>query len=89
MPATVLSIKAEIRDHSMSIPVPENTKQHGIPNACNQCHKDRDADWAAPCRGIVDHEAYDEILVFAGRYTLFDDGADDFVTGSRGAVPRP
>lgn len=46
MPRTVLSIKAQIRDHSMSIPVPENTTRHGIPNACNLCHKDRDASWA-------------------------------------------
>lgn len=46
MPRTVFSIKAEIRDHSMSIPVPENTINHGIPNACNVCHKDRDAAWA-------------------------------------------
>ena len=46
MPRTVYSIKAEIRDHSMSIPVPENTINHGIPNACNLCHKDRDANWA-------------------------------------------
>jgi hypothetical protein len=45
MPRNVLSIKAEIRDHSMSIPVPENTIRHGIPNACNNCHKDRDAQW--------------------------------------------
>jgi len=46
MPRTVLSIKAQIRDHSMSIPVPENTIEHGIPNACNECHKDRDAKWS-------------------------------------------
>ena len=46
MPRTVLSIKAQIRDHSMSIPVPENTIRHGIPNACNNCHKDRDAEWS-------------------------------------------
>jgi tetratricopeptide (TPR) repeat protein len=46
MPRTVYSIKAEIRDHSMSVPVPENTIQHGIPNACNLCHKDRDANWS-------------------------------------------
>ena len=46
MPRTVLSIKAQIRDHSLSIPVPENTTRHGIPNACNLCHKDRDASWA-------------------------------------------
>ena len=46
MPRTVYSIKAEIRDHSMSVPVPENTIHHGIPNACNLCHKDRDAAWS-------------------------------------------
>ncbi len=45
MPRTVISIKAEIRDHAMTIPVPENTIRHKIPNACNICHKDRDADW--------------------------------------------
>jgi tetratricopeptide (TPR) repeat protein len=47
MPRTVLSIKAQIRDHSMSVPVPENTIHHGIPNACNDCHKDKGANWAA------------------------------------------
>jgi len=46
MPPTVLSIKAQIRDHSMSIPVPENTIRHGVPNACNVCHKEQDANWA-------------------------------------------
>ncbi len=46
MPRTVQSIKAEIRDHSMSVPAPENTIRHGIPNACNLCHTDRDARWS-------------------------------------------
>ena len=46
MPRTVYSIKAEIRDHAITIPVPENTLHHAIPNACNVCHKDRDANWA-------------------------------------------
>ena len=46
MPRTVYSIKAEIRDHAMTIPVPENTLHHAIPNACNVCHKDKDANWA-------------------------------------------
>ena len=46
MPRTVLSIKAEIRDHSMTVPVPENTIRHQIPNACNLCHKNRDAQWS-------------------------------------------
>ena len=47
MPRTVLSIKAQIRDHSITVPVPENTSNHQIPNACNECHADRDAAWAA------------------------------------------
>lgn len=47
MPRTVLSIKARIRDHSITVPVPENTANHGIPNACGECHRDRDAAWAA------------------------------------------
>jgi predicted CXXCH cytochrome family protein len=46
MPRTVFSIKAEIRDHSMTVPVPENTIRHEIPNACNLCHKNRSAQWA-------------------------------------------
>ncbi len=46
MPRTVQSIKAEIRDHSITIPAPENTVRHQIPNACNNCHKDREAAWA-------------------------------------------
>jgi tetratricopeptide (TPR) repeat protein len=45
MPRTVFSIKAAIRDHSISIPVPENTLRYGIPNACNVCHQDRDTNW--------------------------------------------
>lgn len=46
MPQTVVGIEARFHDHSMSIPVPENTLRHGIPNACNLCHKDKDAAWA-------------------------------------------
>ena len=46
MPTTVLSIKARIRDHSMSLPAPENTLRFAIPNACNECHTDKPASWA-------------------------------------------
>jgi predicted CXXCH cytochrome family protein len=46
MPRTVFSIKAQIRDHAMTIPVPENTLHHKTPNACNVCHQDKDANWA-------------------------------------------
>lgn len=46
MPKTVTSIKATMRDHSISVPAPENTVKYGIPNACGQCHEES-ADWAA------------------------------------------
>lgn len=46
MPATVISLQTRIRDHSIGIPVPENTIRHDIPNACNLCHQDKNAEWA-------------------------------------------
>jgi len=36
----------ERRDHSFRIPRPDLTEALGIPNACNQCHRDRSASWA-------------------------------------------
>jgi predicted CXXCH cytochrome family protein len=46
MPKTVVSIKATMRDHTISLPAPENTVAFGIPNACTECHADRKAAWA-------------------------------------------
>ena len=34
-------------DHSFRIPRPDRTVSLGTPNACNQCHTDRTAEWAA------------------------------------------
>ena len=34
-------------DHSMRIPRPDLSVKLGTPNACNNCHADRDAAWAA------------------------------------------
>lgn len=34
-------------DHSFRIPRPDRTVSLGTPNACNQCHADRTAGWAA------------------------------------------
>jgi Tfp pilus assembly protein PilF len=34
------------RDHSMRIPRPDLSMSTGAPNACNQCHTGRSADWA-------------------------------------------
>ena len=47
MPETTVGLKARMRDHTMSIPAPANSVRHGIPNACNECHRDRDTAWAA------------------------------------------
>jgi predicted CXXCH cytochrome family protein len=33
-------------DHSFRIPRPDRTLSLGTPNACNQCHTDREAEWA-------------------------------------------
>lgn len=35
------------RDHSFRIPRPDLTESVGAPNACNACHADHDATWAA------------------------------------------
>lgn len=47
MPKTVVSIKASMRDHTISVPAPENTVKFDIPNACTECHRDKPASWAA------------------------------------------
>jgi tetratricopeptide (TPR) repeat protein len=46
MPEIVASLNTHLRDHSMSVPVPENTVRHNIPNACNLCHQEKNAQWA-------------------------------------------
>jgi hypothetical protein len=35
------------RDHTFQPPVPENTVQFGVPNACTTCHDNRSPEWAA------------------------------------------
>ena len=35
------------RDHTFQPPVPENTAQFGVPNACTTCHDNRTPEWAA------------------------------------------
>ena len=47
MPPTVISLRTRMPDHTISVPAPENTVPYGIPNACSECHQDKDADWAA------------------------------------------
>jgi predicted CXXCH cytochrome family protein len=47
MPTTVYMGVDARRDHSMRIPRPDRTVSLKVPNACNPCHADRPADWAA------------------------------------------
>lgn len=34
------------RDHGLRVPRPDLSAELGVPNACNQCHRDRDPAWA-------------------------------------------
>ncbi len=34
-------------DHSFRVPRPDQSVKYGVPNACNKCHKDKTAQWAA------------------------------------------
>ena len=46
MPVTNYMQRHPRHDHSFSIPDPLLTQQLGIPNACNRCHTDKDANWS-------------------------------------------
>lgn len=46
MPETVYMQRDPRRDHGFPIPDPLMTIEHGIPNACNRCHTEKDAQWA-------------------------------------------
>lgn len=46
MPQTVYMQRDARHDHGFTVPDPLLTKEIGIPNACNRCHTEEDADWA-------------------------------------------
>ncbi|HMC83808.1 MAG TPA: ammonia-forming cytochrome c nitrite reductase subunit c552, partial [Candidatus Polarisedimenticolia bacterium] len=47
MPYMHLGGRLDVRDHTISVPVPAATREFGIPNSCNDCHRDREPQWAA------------------------------------------
>jgi tetratricopeptide (TPR) repeat protein len=47
MPARTYMVVDPRRDHSLRIPRPDLSLELGSPNACNACHTDRSAAWAA------------------------------------------
>lgn len=47
MPVTTFMQVDDRHDHAFRIPRPDLSLTLAVPNACNQCHTDRDAAWAA------------------------------------------
>jgi tetratricopeptide (TPR) repeat protein len=47
MPARTYMIIDARRDHSLRIPRPDLSMKLGVPNACNECHRDKTSAWAA------------------------------------------
>ena len=47
MPTTTYMVVDPRRDHSLRVPRPDLSVKLGTPNACNGCHSNRDARWAA------------------------------------------
>ncbi|MGH8680169.1 MAG: ammonia-forming cytochrome c nitrite reductase subunit c552 [Burkholderiales bacterium] len=47
MPSTTYMVVDPRHDHSLRIPQPELSVKLGTPNACNSCHTDKPAQWAA------------------------------------------
>lgn len=47
MPVRTYMIVDERHDHGFRIPRPDESISTGVRNACNDCHKDKSADWAA------------------------------------------
>ena len=47
MPAATFMVIDSRHDHSFRVPRPEQTVRFGVPNTCNQCHREQSAQWAA------------------------------------------
>ena len=47
MPPTAYMVVDPRHDHSFRIPRPDQSVQLGTPNACNNCHQDKNNSWAA------------------------------------------
>ncbi|MDO8862754.1 HEAT repeat domain-containing protein [Haliea sp. E1-2-M8] len=81
MPATTYMVVDPRRDHSMRIPRPDLSVVMGVPNACNQCHTDRDAQWAL-----------DATRAWGVRFSATADhparALQQLAAGNRSAVPR-
>jgi predicted CXXCH cytochrome family protein len=46
MPAKTYMVVDDRRDHGFRVPEPRLSRDLGVPNSCNQCHVDKDPQWA-------------------------------------------
>jgi predicted CXXCH cytochrome family protein len=75
MPARTYMVVDPRRDHSFRVPRPDLSERLGAPNACNGCHTDRSAAWAANAvaawypRGRNTEFHYGEALQAGRRWT--------------------
>jgi predicted CXXCH cytochrome family protein len=77
MPTTTYMVVDPRHDHSLRVPRPDLSVQFGTPNACNNCHSDRDARWAtAQVKQWYGHapQGYQQ---FAGAFAAANAGAPD------------
>jgi tetratricopeptide (TPR) repeat protein len=73
------------RDHSFRIPRPDLTLAHGTPNACQDCHADRDAAWAIAAIDAWTDGAYEPREHFGSAIASAQQG---FANAELGAVIR-
>lgn len=63
------------RDHSFRVPRPDQSAQFGTPNACNDCHTDQSAEWAASA--IEDWYGADDSTHFTDIFVQADNADAD------------
>ena len=79
MPATTYMQIDPRLEHSIRIPRPDRTVSIGVPNACNGCHSDKTADWAA--QQITSH--------FGAARKGFQQFAEAFAADDRNSADAP
>ena len=75
MPERTYMVVDPRRDHSIRIPRPDLSVKYGTPNACNKCHPDKTAEWAASFTRKWYGEDFETRQHFAGAF--FDARKDD------------
>jgi tetratricopeptide (TPR) repeat protein len=77
MPATTYMVVDPRHDHSLRVPRPDLSVTLGTPNACTNCHKDRDARWAATTVNAWYGHEPQGYQRFAEAFAASGDGARD------------